>query len=293
MESMENITESVTEAVAQKDPEIGKVVSALGDVTMNMLLQTLLTFAVGMVLIHLILVSVRRIIERFPSVDKTISGFLISCVRVILLLILITICFSTLGIPVTSLVAVISMFALAVSLSMQSILSNMVSGIVILLTRPFKVGDWIETPNTSGTVEKIDLIYTHLLAADLKKIVVPNSELSASRITNYSNVKYRKVILNVRVGYEADNKKVIAALIRAAEKAIKGRDVGAEKSFAATNAYKDDGVEYILRVPVLTKEYWDVYYDLLIRIREELANDMIEMDYAATKVIGSVPAGTR
>ena len=282
---MESITENITEAAATADPEIGKVVNAISTVTFDEVIRTVIVLAVGILIMQIILRSMRKIADRFQGADKTISGFLISAVRILLTFILLTICFSTMGIPVTSLVAVVSMFALAVSLSLQNILSNVVSGIIILITRPFKVGDWIETPGTAGTVGRIDLMYTHLQAVDLREIMVPNSELVSGRITNYSNMRYRKIVLNLRVGYEAETESVTRALLQAAAKAVKETETGEDVPFAAINAYKDNGIEYLLRVPVRTTSYWDVSYRLMPLIREELKHAGIAMDYAGTKVI--------
>ena len=282
---MDNLTETITEAASTADPEMGKVVSAISTLTFNDVFRTVVTLLIGIVIIRVILHSMRRITDRIQGTNKTISGFLISSVRIILTFVLLIICFSMLGIPVTSLIALVSMFALAVSLSIQNILSNIVSGIVILMSRPFKVGDWIETPGTAGTVGRIDLMYTHLQSADLREIMVPNSEMVSGRIINYTNMRYRKIVLNLRIGYEAETETVTAALLRAAAQATKEVDVGTEPPFAGINAYKDNGIEYLLRVPVQTAAYWDVYYRLMPMIREELGRSGIAMDVAPTRII--------
>ena len=288
MESItDTLTDTMTEVAATADPEIGEMVSAFSDLTFNEILRTVLTFLIGLVIIRIILRSLHRLADRFQGADKTVSGFLISAVRIILSFVLLTVCFSMMGIPVTSLVAVVSMFVLAVSLSLQNILANIVSGIVILISHPFRVGDWIETPGTAGTVGRIDLMYTHLRAADLREIMVPNSELVSGVITNYSNMRYRKIILNLRIGYEAETEAVTAALLRAMDRATKGTDTGDEVPFAGISAFRDNGIEYLLRFSVLTSAYWDVYYRLLPMIREELGRSGIVMDYAATRVIRS------
>ena len=128
-------------------------------------------------------------------------------------------------------------------------------------------------------------MYTHLQSADLREIMVPNSEMVSGRIINYTNMRYRKIVLNLRIGYEAETEAVTAALLRAAAQATKEVDVGTEPPFAGINAYKDNGIEYLLRVPVQTAAYWDVYYRLMPMIREELGRSGIAMDVAATRII--------
>jgi len=190
-----------------------------------------------------------------------------------------------LGLPVTSLVAVISLFGLAVSLSVQNVLANVVNGILILTARPFEVGEYIETATAAGTVDAIHLMYTHLLTPDNKRILVPNSELAAQRITNYTASTHRRMEIIVRVGYEHENRAVFAAMLRAANAMEPVVKEGDRAPRAVVSAYEDTAVVFALRAWVPVEQYWDVYFDLMTAVREELARDGIPLTYGARRVV--------
>lgn len=278
-------TQMVSEA------QVEDVFKALERVTFDGLIGAGILLIVGLVVIRITMRMMKRMVERLP-LEKVMVSFLLSAVRIVMLVVLGTMVCAKLGIPITSLVALLSLFALAVSLSVQDVLANMVSGMVILISKPFASGDYIETQTASGTVESIGLMYTHLLSPDNKVLMAPNKELSAGRITNYSAKPVRRVDVSVRVGYEHGNEAVLAALQRAARRIGEGHD-GGKPPFVAVNAYLDTGVEFVTRVYVPTKDYWDVYHALLFAVREELERDGIALTYGATRVKMDALAGGR
>ena len=198
--------------------DIEVIAEALDKVTLDGVLGALLILVVGMAVVRIVMTILGRLIGKLPPENKALMGFLRQGLRIVLYLILATMVCDKIGLPVTSLVAVISLFGLAVSLSVQNVLANVVNGILILTARPFEVGNYIETATAAGTVDAIQLMYTHLLTPDNKRILVPNSELPAQRITNYSANAVRRIDIPVRVGYEHTNQAVFSALLRAAEK---------------------------------------------------------------------------
>ena len=258
------------------------MLQALEHVTFDTILGAVILLLLGLVVIRILMRMLKTVVERLP-LEKAVTGFLLSAMRIVMIVVLSTMVADKLGIPITSLVALISLFALAISLSVQDVLANVVSGIVILIAKPFTMSDYIETQSASGTVESIGLMYTNLLSPDNKVLMVPNRELSDGRITNYSAKSVRRVDASVRVGYEYDSHHVIAALYRAAEKAGKGHEAGVEP-FAAVNGYQEGGIEYVVRVHVPTPDYWEVYHGLLLDIRDELEKDGVVLTYATTRI---------
>ena len=171
---------STTEVEAQ----VTEAVSALHDVSWNEAIRALLVLAIGWVVIQIVLRLARRASARLPKANKALGDFLIQALRILLYFMLLTTALAQLGVPVTSMVAVISLLALAVSLSVQNLLTDVVSGITVLASHPFAVGDWIETPAVSGTVDTIGLLYTQLITAAKRLILVPNSQVAGTHITN-------------------------------------------------------------------------------------------------------------
>ena len=274
-----------TTAVAASELELEEIVEAIDRMTLDGVLGAALLLVVGMVIIRVVMTILGRLIKRLPPENKALMNFLRQGLRIVLYLILATTICDKLGLPVTSLVAVISLFGLAVSLSVQNVLANVVNGILILTAKPFEVGEYIETETAAGTVDAIHLMYTHLLTPDNKRILVPNSELAAQRITNYSASTHRRMEIVVRVGYEHENQKVFAAMLRAANAAddvVKG---GERAPRAVVTAYEDTAAVFSLRAWATVDKYWDVYFALMTSVREELAADGVALTYGAKRVI--------
>ena len=152
---------------------------------------------------------------------------------------------------------------------MQDVLANVVSGMVILISKPFVSGNYIATEKAEGEVESIGLMYTHLITPDNKAVMIPNKELSAGQITNHTAKGYRRVDTKLRLGFEYDTEIVLDALMQAAKRAGEGHEVG-KPPFVGINAYLDNAIEYVARVYVPTADYWSVYYQFLLFERQEL-----------------------
>lgn len=262
-----------TEAVAQ----------ALDKVPLEGWLIALVLLVAGIAVVRVLMTFIKRTLGRLP-IDRALSAFLTSCAQIALYVVLGTIIADQLGLPVTSLVALLSLFALAISLSIQNVLANVVGGVVILTAKPFIAGDYIETDKGQGEVESVDLMYTHLATPDGKLVLIPNRELSADRITNFSRHPLRRMDISVRVGYEHENARVTAALLRAAAAMPDVVREGKQAPFATVTEYGETGVQFLLRVWTPTGRYWDVYYLLLDAVRMELARDGIALACGMTRV---------
>lgn len=182
-----------------------------------------------------------------------------------------------LNIPINSLIATFSVVGLAASLAIQDSLANLASGIMLLVTHPFKCGDYIEGAGTSGTVRSINFTHTVLLTPNNIIIHVPNKQIVGSVITNYSEQPKRRIEITFNVSYSADDervKEIMRDAINAYPKILKDEPI-----FVRTTAYQSSGIDYTLRVWVRNKDYWDAYYDLLEGIKKDFDRNGIEIPF--------------
>ena len=263
--------------------QVTEVVGALHDATADKWIGAGLTLVIGAVIIKITMQALDRLVAKLP-LEKAMFGFLTAAARIVMIFILVTMVAGQLGVPITSLVALLSLFALAVSLSVQDVLANVVSGMVILISKPFIAGNYIATEKAEGEVESIGLMYTHLITPDNKAVMIPNKELSAGQITNHTAKGYRRVDTKLRLGFEYDTDVVLDALMRAAKRAGEGHEIG-KPPFVGINAYQDKAIEYVARVYVPTADYWDVYYNFLLYERQELRKKDIVIFSDSTYII--------
>lgn len=232
-------------------------------------LVALIIYAVGAWLIKKIRNMVHRIFER-KKTDKAISSFIESLTSISLTIILVIITVGALGVNTTSLAALLAAGGMAIGMALSGTVQNFAGGIMILVFKPFKAGDFIETENGySGTVTDVNIFSTKLTTVDNKLIIIPNGSLSNGTINNYSGNKMRRVEWKIGVEYGTDSVKVKKALkdIVDTEKKVLYVQTGAPADpLIALNALQDSAVEYVVRVWVKTEDYWDVFYRLNERI---------------------------
>lgn len=243
-------------------------------------LQKILTIAllfVGcMVVMKVVLKLVDRTFRRL-EMEKSLHTFIHAALRVILWLLTLCIVLDYIGVPMTSLVALLGVLGLAVSLAIQGTLSNLAGGIQILVSKPFKAGDYVEAGGVGGTVKEVGLAYTKLATVDNKVISVPNGQISGEKITNYSTAEQRRVDLTFGVSYQAPPERVIACIRQAVEAHPKA--LSTPEPFVRMSALKDSAIEYTLRVWCANGDYWDLHYDLLEQIKASFDRNGIEIPY--------------
>lgn len=255
-----------------------------GDV--NAILKTILTTVVLLV-VCLIVKSVllkgwQRVLDK-SRIEKTLHGFLRSTAKIVLWFVTIIIVAGSLGIDATSLIAVLSVAGLAVSLSIQGSLSNLASGITILLTRPFVVGDYVDMGDTEGTVKEIGMIYTKLNTVDNRRVILPNSAITSAKLINYSAESRRRVDITVAASYDAPLEEVrsaLMALIAAHPKTLQEPDAPT----VHVEDYGDNAISYTIRVWCATPDYWDVRFDLIDSIKGAFDQKGVEMSYPHVNV---------
>lgn len=248
----------------------------LGALTLEKALSALLTLLVCAVASRLVMKLFRRLLNK-PQVDERVRQYTLGGIRAALWIVTTLIVADQLGIPVTSLVALLSVFSLAVSLAVQNVLSNIAGGIVLLLNKPFKEGDFVETSSGTGEVQDITLNYTFLETTDGLRVVVPNSTLSADRIINYTTLGKRRVTVTVSASYDAPTAQVRQACLNAVKNTRLVLDDPAPEVLVSN--YGQSSIEYLVRVWCKSDDYGDVLYPLREHLREAFAEQGVEMTY--------------
>ena len=215
------------------------------------------------------------------KMDKSLHGFLTTALRILLIVLVLLIAASSLGINVSSLIAVFSVASLAVSLAVQDSLANIAGGIMVLTTHPFTVGDYVSAGGSDGTVEKVGLAYTTLRTPDNKIIFVPNKDMASSRITNFSREDKRRVDLTFTASYDSPVETVIAALTEAATvpTLLEGEPV-----FVKVSEYKESDIQYTVRVWTANADYWTTYFNIVANVKTVFDAKGVQMSYPHTVV---------
>jgi|LSQX01.2.fsa_nt_gb small conductance mechanosensitive channel len=250
--------------------------TSIGSFTLGKLFSAVITFVICYVVIRILMSLLSRFLNKL-SLDKTLKNLLKTTLKITLFILAVIITADSMGIPVTSLVAIFSVAGLAVSLAVQGFLTNLASGISILISKSFRVGDYVEVNGTSGTVREIGLIYTKLLTIDNKSILVPNSEISANKIINYTSEPLRRLDINFYVSHESDVDSVKRALHQAVDSIP--TFIQNPPPWIGISAFLDNRVEYLIKVWVKTDDYWDAYYELLEKVRTSFKENGVEMTY--------------
>lgn len=216
----------------------------------------------------------KRLIEK-KKLDKTLVTTLFYILRIVLKIVVLTCLIGYLGIDTSGLAALIAALGVGIGLAVNGALSNLAGGVLILITRPFKIDDYIEACGHSGTVADIRIVYTKLITPDNKVVYVANGALSSSTIVNYSEKDIRRVDLNFTIEKKEDYAKaeeVILGVANAHEKVLK--DPAAMSRILEHTA---NGTTLVVRSWVKSADYWDVYFDLQEGIKKALDDNGIVM----------------
>ncbi|MCK8107730.1 mechanosensitive ion channel [Pseudoalteromonas sp. 2CM41L] len=211
------------------------------------------------------------------KVDKAVGSFVSSIVYAIVFAATILMALSQIGIETTSFIAILGAAGLAVGLALQGSLSNFASGVLIILLRPFKSGEFVEAGGKMGTVKKIEIFSTELRTPDNKVIIVPNSQIMSGAITNFSRESTRRIDLVIGVGYDADlrkTKEVLQSVLDAETRLLKD-----PAYTVAVSELADSSVNFIVRPWVNSGDYWPTYWSLLENIKIALDDADIAIPY--------------
>ena len=240
------------------------------------LFAALIILLIGLKLIKRVRKIADHTMEK-AGVESTLRSFLNGFIYVGLIGVLVFILAGQIGIEVTSLVALVGSVGLALSLAMEKTLSNFAGGVMVLLLKPFKAGDFISTSDGTGTVESIGLVYTTLLTSENQKICIPNSNLTTSVVTNITGVQKRKLVLSIGIGYNADLLKAKAILERLfmEQEGIINED-GIQ---IVVESLGESSVNLSARGWTMTENYWDTRFALLEQIKLTFDEEGIEIPF--------------
>ena len=227
-----------------------------------------LAFLMGVQLIRLIRKILKKTLERSKE-DISDMNFIDSFVKFALYFLLVLTIASGLGVDAASILAIVGSAGVAIGLALQGSLSNLAGGVLILVLKPFRVGDYIEDSNKrAGIVESIDIFYTHLLTYDNIAIVLPNGTLANGTITNYTQSELRRVIVPVSISYQADVKEARKVLLEALKE---DPSVRKDKEMRVlVDALADSGVNLLVRCWVKQDDYWETKWRLTELVKDTL-----------------------
>lgn len=214
--------------------------------------------------------------------DETVRGFVVSFVSIALKVLIIVTVAAYLGVPMTSMVAVIGSAGVAIGLALQGGLSNIAGGLMIMIFRPFSVGDYISSSSGDGTVASIGIYHTTLVTPDCRRVVIPNSALTSSTVTNYSAEPSRRVDLDFSASYGDDIDKVRAAILSVANGIPQVlKDPAAEVMVAE---HSDSAVKYRVRAWCKGEDYWTVYFALQENVKRAFDESGISIPFPQVDV---------
>lgn len=230
------------------------------------ILMAIVVYIVGRFIVSMINKLVANMLER-RKVEATIQTFLKSLINILLMILLVVSVVSALGVNTTSFAALLASAGVAIGMALSGNLQNLAGGLIILLFKPYKVGDWIEAQGTSGSVSEIQIFHTILTTADNKVVYIPNGSLSSGVVVNYSRKDTRRIEWVIGVDYGEDVNKVegiVRQMLETDERILKD-----PAPFIALHALAASSVNITIRVWVASTNYWDVYYQVQKRIYEE------------------------
>ncbi|MBA6389489.1 mechanosensitive ion channel [Colwellia sp. BRX10-3] len=240
------------------------------------LIVALAIILIGKFIANLVRNGVVRVM-RHRGMDEAIISFLSSLLYGMLFLVVIITAISHLGFNTTSLVAIVGAAGLAIGLALQGSLSNFASGVLLIILKPFKSGDFIDVAGVSGIVEEIHVFSTKLRTGDNKAVIIPNGKITSSTITNFSTKPERRLDLVIGVSYDADlakTKALLTKLTNEHELVLKDKDV-----VIGVQELAESSVNFVVRPWVTSADYWTLHRDLLEKIKVALDDAGIEIPY--------------
>ena len=231
---------------------------------------------VGLLAIKLLLRGIDRLLGRM-KLEDALRRMLRTALKAVLLVVLVITVMGYLDLPISALVAGLSVVGVAVTLGVQNFLTNVAGGVQLLASHPFQIGDYVEAGGCAGTVREVGLFYTKILTYDRKLIQLPNSSIVAENIINYTHEPVRRVTIQVSASYDAPVDKVMDCLVRLGRSHPLAAADPAPK--AHVTGYGSSAISYVLWVWCDNKDFWTVHYDLMEQLKPAFDREGIEMTY--------------
>lgn len=240
-------------------------------------LAALIIYGIGAWLIRKVKNILTRVFER-KGTDAAVASFAMSITSIALTLVLIIVTIGVLGIDTSSFAALLAGGGMAIGLALNGTVQNFAGGIMLLIFKPFKSGDFIEAQGYSGTVSEVTITSTKLVTTDNRVIIIPNGALSNGTINNYSDQKFRRVDITVDVEYGSSSeevKRILHSLIKDDSRILNEP----APPFIALSALKESGVQFTMRLWVNASDYWNVFFELTEEIYNELPKNGIKFPF--------------
>ncbi len=244
-------------------------------------LTAMVTLIVGWIVAKIITGVLRRVMNK-AKVESTLVGFATNLTFSLLMTLVVISAIQKLGVPTTSFVAVVGAAGLAIGFALQGSLANFASGVMVIIFRPFRAGDYVEAGGVSGTVEEVQIFATILKTPDNKRVIVPNASITGDTITNYSANDTRRIDMVFGIGYGDDIKKAKEVLedILAKEPRI----LKEPEPVIAVSELADSSVNFVVRPWVKTADYWDVRFDVTETVKLRFDAEKISIPFPQSDV---------
>lgn len=248
------------------------------------ILKFFIVLIFGYALIKIVVKVIKKSVHRSAKISNMVGDFLASIIKAALLVVYFIIILSLLGVPTDSFVALLTSLGLAISLAAQDSLSNFAGGFIVTTTRPFEEGDFVDIGGTSGVIREITITNTKLTTGDNKVIVIPNSTVSSSVITNYSRQDKRRVDWTFSVAYGSDIDKVKETILEViSSHPLVLKDEG-KAPMSRLNAHGSSSLDFVARAWVNSADYWTVYFDVNEEIIRAFGKAGIEVPFSQLDV---------
>lgn len=254
-------------------PEFLSQLTALAVTVGGKLIFVILALIIGKLLIKAVLKALKKS-KRLNNAEGMVRTFTFSFIKIGLYALLAVLVVAILGVPMASVAAVIASAGVAIGLALQGALSNLAGGIMLMIFKPFKLGDYVSTADAEGVVREVTLFYTVILTLDNKRITVPNGKLMNANVVDYSAEELRRVDLTfacAKTESPAKLQKLMTEVMEADPKVLKD-----PKPFARISGGSSEAMEFAVRAWCKNEDYWDVYFDLTQKITEKMAENGVK-----------------
>lgn len=241
------------------------------------LIRTLAFLVLGLVVIKIVQTITRNVTLKSSKLDNSAASFIISIVTVVLYVALVIVVVSSLGFSTAGIIAGFSAVALAIALALKDSLGSLANGVIIIFTKPFKKGDYVQIGDYDGLVQDIRLFNTKILTYDNVEVIIPNSDILSSEMVNYSTMPLRRVVIDVPVPYDADIAAVKATVLNSLTSYR--YSVSQPSPSVVLKAYKDSALLFSARVWTQNEHYWDTLNDLYEIILLDLHENGIDIPF--------------
>ena len=250
-----------------------QTIAALCTTVVGRILLALLVYIVGKAIIGKLLQIASRI-KGIEALDPNVRTFTVSAIKWTLYLVLVVSIIAILGVPMASVITVLGTAGAAVALGLQGSLANLAGGIMLVIFKPFKVGDYVETSGVQGVVHSINLFYTVLITLDNKRITVPNGTLMNANVIDYSAEDTRRVDLTFLTARSEEPARIQALMQEVM--AANDKVLSDPAPFAQISGGTNEALEFTVRAWCQTGDYWDVYFALIQAISEKLGANSVQ-----------------